>query len=233
MQKLIQLPVAIVAMAIAGLAHANLLSNASFESGIIPSPRPIDGGSTLDSTVPAQASAITGWTVSVDRVDWLQNSVLPGSVAAWGLTPQDGSRFVDLSGFTPGMPFAAISQSFASTIGLTYNVSFYLGATNTRPDIPLSDGTPSGVKLTVNGVPAMIAFPTLAADAPSKWEVRTGSFTATSASTTLSFEGTSGFNYIGLDNVVVTAIPEPGSMALMLAGLAAVGSLAARRRPQR
>ena len=232
MQKLIQLSLALVAMAVAGLAHANLLSNASFESGIIPSPRPIDGGSTLDSTVPAQASAITGWTVTVDRVDWLQNSVLPGSAAAWGLTPQDGSRFVDLSGFTPGMPFAAISQSFASTIGLTYNVSFYLGATNTRADIPLSDGTPSGVKLTVTGSPTF-TFPTLAADGPSKWEIRTGSFTATSTSTTLSFEGTSGFNYIGLDNVVVTAIPEPGSMALMLAGLAAVGSLAARRRPQR
>lgn len=218
-------------MAVAGLANANLLINGSFELGTMPNPRAIDGGASLDSAVAPEATAVTGWTVTIDKADWLQNSVLPGSDAAWGLKPQDGSRFMDLSGFTPGVPFSAISQTISLAPGL-YDISFYLGATNTRPDLPLGNGVASGLKLIVDGT-TTISIPTLASDGPNKWELRTGTFTASLPSTTLTFEGTSGFNYIGLDNVVVTAVPEPGSIALMLAGLAAVGSVVVRRRPQR
>jgi hypothetical protein len=59
-------------------------------------------------------------------------------------------------------------------------------------------------------------------------------FTATAATTTLSFVGASGVNYIGLDNVsvVATATPvsEPATLALMIASLSALGYVS-RRRP--
>ena len=60
-------------------------------------------------------------------------------------------------------------------------------------------------------------------------------FTAANPTTTISLLGTTGRDYIGLDNVTlsVTAVPEPGTWAMMLAGMAAVGSVAARRRVQR
>lgn len=57
----------------------------------------------------------------------------------------------------------------------------------------------------------------------------TTSFVGTGAGVALQFKGTSGVNYIGLDNVVVTAVPEPGALALMLAGIGVVGFVARRR----
>ena len=56
-------------------------------------------------------------------------------------------------------------------------------------------------------------------------------FTATSASTTLSFTnlGVTGTSYPQIDNVSVTAVPEPGTYAMLLAGLAAGGFVAKRR----
>ena len=50
-------------------------------------------------------------------------------------------------------------------------------------------------------------------------------FVAMGSTTTLSFVGASGVDYIGLDNVnvAVSAVPEPASVMLMLSGLAALG----------
>ena len=74
------------------------------------------------------------------------------------------------------------------------------------------------------------------------WYHESMTFTATGATTTLTLQGSAGFNYIGLDNVVVdlasaapgsvdpvAAIPEPSTWALMLAGLATFGGAARRR----
>jgi hypothetical protein len=50
-------------------------------------------------------------------------------------------------------------------------------------------------------------------------------FTASSATTTVSLTGSAGFQYIGLDNVVVEAaggdnpVPEPGSFLLVVGAL--------------
>ena len=56
-------------------------------------------------------------------------------------------------------------------------------------------------------------------------------FTATSASTMLSFKnvGATGTPYPQIDNVSVTTVPAPGTYAMLLAGLAAVGFVAKRR----
>jgi uncharacterized membrane protein YadS len=57
------------------------------------------------------------------------------------------------------------------------------------------------------------------------WQQLSFQFVAISSSTTLSFIGASGVNYIGLDNVVatVTAVPEPTTTVLLLAGMVAIG----------
>jgi hypothetical protein len=211
-------------MATTGLASANLLTNGDFELGTIPAPRAIDGGTTL----PVGATDVTGWTVITSTVDWLQTNTLSNNaMTAWQLDAQSGDRFLDLTGLNATAPYGGVQQTFATTPGTVYDVTFWLGSTNTSL---LSNGTPSALVSVAN---TTITAAVSVADTLNKWEPKAFQFTASSATSTLSFVGASGFNYIGLDNVSVTAVPEPGTIALMLAGLAAVGSVAARRRPQR
>ncbi len=73
--------------------------------------------------------------------------------------------------------------------------------------------------------PAVVAFATVApaqAVTLTQWSC--------SAATTGSSHATSGTNRFDRVTVQVTAVPEPGSCALMLTGLAAIGRLVTRRR---
>jgi len=72
------------------------------------------------------------------------------------------------------------------------------------------------------------------ANAGNAWQLEGFSFTAQSASTTLSFLGYTGNAYIGLDNVdvepiVSPGVPEPSTWAMMLLGFAGVGFAGYRR----
>jgi hypothetical protein len=219
--------VAAAVMAMSGLSSANILVNGSFELGTFPTGRIDDGGALLA----AGSTNLTGWNV-VAPVDWLQTfTVAPNAFSAWGLSPRAGDYFLDITGFdTNGTTFGKIEQTFPVQPLTTYIVEFWLG---TSLNSTLNNGSATALVTLANGVNVLTA--TQAADSSLPWTKYTTSFTtlAGDSQATIGFQGTSGFNYIGLDNVTVTAVPEPGSIALMLAGLAAVGSVAARRRPQR
>jgi hypothetical protein len=189
-------------------AHANLLTNASFESGAFLPP------SNQTVTLLPGATSITGWTVVNDAIAWI------GVGDPWGLDAFSGDRFLDLSDYTAGQPFGGVSQAVATTAGTSYLVTFSLGSSTFW-------GRPSALTVSAGGSSQTFTSPLTGGN--NDWEQRTMTFVATGALTTLVFSGAAGNNYIGLDDVSVTAVPEPASALLLLAGAAVVFGRVRRR----
>ncbi|HTT10733.1 MAG TPA: DUF642 domain-containing protein [Burkholderiaceae bacterium] len=205
------------ALAAGTSAQANLLINGSFELGGFVN----QGNDTMSP--PAGSTVITGWTVVADTTAWI------GPANPFNLTASDGSYFLDLTNYQLGAPFAGVTQTFVTTPGATYSVSFDLGSSDQW-------GLPDSLTASAAGTSQTFSSP---ATGTNTWTHEVLQFVATSASTALLLQGASGFNYIGLDNVDVELVsgpgpgpgpgqlPEPGTLLLLGIGLA--GAAAARR----
>lgn len=135
----------------------------------------------------AGSTVLTGWTISAGSIDWIGTY--------W--TAQNGARSLDLSGAGAG----AVSQTLATTIGKAYSVTFYLAGNPA--------GAPAVKNLTVSATgasPASYTFDTTGHSTSSMgWTLKEYSFSATSASTVLSFTSLTDSNAgPALDNIVVT-----------------------------
>ncbi|HSY06797.1 MAG TPA: DUF642 domain-containing protein [Steroidobacteraceae bacterium] len=202
-------------------AHAstNLLTNGSFELGTFTN----QGQDT--ETFTAGSTVMTGWTTTGNFVSWI------GATNPFSLSAQDGSYFLDLTGYHAGAPFGGVTQTIATTPGKQYDLSFYLGSYTA-----VWGGPPVSITAAAGGTSEL--FTNGSATSSSTWTLENLPFTAAGTSTTISLLGEAGFNYIGLDNVAVqcvntagcattggggTAVPEPAVFGLMSLGLAAVG----------
>lgn len=140
-----------------------------------------------------------------------------------GWTPQSTPFSLDLVGNISG----AISQTFGTIAGHTYNLSFYFS--NNSYGSP----QPAEANLTVGSLSDTI-FHGGATPSVMDWTLYSGTFTALANSTTLTFtenDTTPCCNGgIALDSVSVTAIPEPATWAMMVLGFMGVGFMAYRRK---
>jgi Protein of unknown function (DUF642) len=215
--------VALMLVGAAATAHAstNLLTNGSFELGTF-----TDQGQDTE-TFTAGSTVMSGWTTTGNFVSWI------GPTNPFGLSAQDGSYFLDLTGYHAGAPFGGVTQTIATTPGKQYELSFYLGSYTA-----VWGGPPVSITAAAGGTTGL--FTNGSATSSSTWTLENLMFTAAGTSTTISLLGEAGFNYIGLDNVAVqcvntggcgTGVPEPGVLGLMSLGVAAVG-LVRRRRPR-
>lgn len=167
------------------------------------------------STVQA-GQTIGPWTVTGDSVDLIGNY--------WQATP-NGGHTIDLAGNGAG----GITQNLTLSQGV-YEVSFYLGG---NPD---NGPATKNLTVSVDGVSVPFSF-TNAGQTHSNmgYQLETFDFTVlspTPITTALSFSGTDAANNpwgAVIGQVNVSSVPEPGSMALLLAGLGLVGTVARRR----
>lgn len=207
------------AMLAPATAHASLLLNGSFASTCgsgsfctysagnstdIPNWLVINGGNPTDSN--GSVDLITGY--------WQQ--------------PPGGGNSVDLD----GNAYAGLSQTFATEVGRSYTVTFYLSGN--------PDGAPATKDLGVDfgGVPLTFSYTVTGNRNDMDWLAETFTFIATSVSTTLSFTSldspstSAGFFGPVIGNVDVEATPEPTGIAMIGVAMMALFGLGAIRRRQ-
>jgi choice-of-anchor C domain-containing protein len=180
-------------LALAGtMLAAGPFTNGSFENGTY-----ADGGSGFQ-TLSAGASNITGWDIGDGGIDWI------GSL--W--TAQDPSKSIDMNATSAG----SISQTFDTTAGATYFVSFWL-AGNPTINPACTTGPKTLDVIATGGTTSSYSFDTtLTSYTAMGWLAKGYTFTASGTSTTLAFTSTTtGACGPALDNVGVTQVASTGA----------------------
>ena len=201
-----------LALGLAALApaHANLLANGGFES---------PGAAYAE--VPGGSMFISGWTTILSGVEYLN----PASPAALNIgSAFEGVMIVDLANFT--FSNGGIEQMFATAPLQQYTLTFAAG--NLKAYGRTGDGI---VDVQVGSLTTSVSTATDTGGTAVQWKPIALTFTALAPVTTLSFTNMqdSFTHFAFVDGVSVTAVPEPQAVALMLAGLAVVGTVARRR----
>jgi len=194
-------------------AYANLLVNGSFEQ---------PGTSCFSAT-----TTLPGWNVVSGNID-----IDTGTSRCSGISAADGNFFIDLLGSSyPG----TIEQSFETTAGSAYMVSFWFGGNPQWQYLPYAnDGPIKSMNALIDGdIAATYSIDTAGMSAyDAGWLLYSFEFVASSATTTLGFQSLNTGGVFGsfLDGVTVeqVQVPEPSTLALFGLGLLGLGI--ARRR---
>lgn len=198
-------------------SYANLVVNGSFEDGNLV-PLPANQGTMI--LVPGQTN-LTGWNILPDTIGWLENGHPFRDLLA-----SDGIRFLDLTEFPAGAPFGGVSQDINTIAGGTYDLSFDLGSSTDYGNVPSA--------ITVTAGATSRTFTSAQPTETNEWTTFSLQFAALSATTTISFLGAAGFQYIGLDNISVlgqgpSAVPVPAAVWLFGTALIVLVGFSKRR----
>lgn len=191
---------AIAACSFAAQAQ-NIVVNGSFEQ--------VSGNNTQNAGSWGIYTSITGWTGT-------PNIEVRDSVAG---NAQHGSNYVELDTYNNSGMFQTITGNG------WYELSFWYSA---RQGVAAGS---NGLGFTFGNLSGQVLANVAGAPSGNVWQQYTG-LVLLNGATSLMFHGTGRSDSLGgsLDNVSVTAVPEPESYAMMLAGLALMGSIARRRK---
>jgi hypothetical protein len=200
MKKLLAL-VLISAPLLAAAAPVNLLVNGSFEA------------TTQANGSWSRQNSISGWTVGANQVE-VRNGIAGNAL--------DGHNFVELDVDRNSW----ISQTIATATGQWYQLDFDV---SNRSGVAVAS---NGLDWSFGSAGGSALIASLNNSGDNQWMHFSSKVQATGSSLTLKFIATGNSDSLGssLDNVRVSAVPEPDSVMLMLAGLGAMGFVARRRK---
>jgi hypothetical protein len=186
-------------------AQGNLLINGSFEEPVV---------SYQDNVI--GSFSFPGWTGFSTGSGGDGNAGIDAGVD-YGLAPYDGNQEFSFNGGNPP-PGTYIEQTFATTPGSEYSVTFAVGRDGGYPDQILT------LESQIFGSSGQLAIQIGAPPSSIGWSLETFTFVADSELSTLQFTDISGSNPntdLDLDAVSVTAVvPEPSTVLLFLFGAA-------------
>ena len=186
-------------------AATNIVSNGSFESQQI-------------NQAWTSLSAITGWTSS-DAFEIQRGSNFGGQSNF--NTAIDGTQYLELN----GSKLTTATQTLTTAANSMYSLSFLYSG---RPD--QTQTQPSSMQVLWNNV----VVGTVSAPFNSGWQSYSYQLQSNnSSSSLLAFRSTGPTSQVSygsyLDAVAVSAVPEPGSLAMMLLGVGMVAFVSRRR----
>lgn len=221
-----QIAIMAAALLIAAQARASLdlVNNGSFDNTLNTfKVNHSDSGAMAlgTSSTINSGKVLPGWMVSAPaggNISW-DSGANPYHLSA--STGNQSQYFLDLTGWTDGSggQYGGVSQVVQHTVaGQTYRLTFDIGSSTTY------DGsTAPGIRVSINGGVLATDYATI--NGINNWTSETLTFTATGTTTRLLLSGVSAggpIEYIGLDNVRLSAVPEPTTL---IAGIGALGML--------
>jgi hypothetical protein len=205
---------------VAASASAQAVSNGSFETftGTFGS----DGGAQLI----ASSTTLTGWTIVGGEIAVLR------APNAYNLSASEGTNFLDLAGYSnSGFPKGLSQNLTGLVIGQAYTLSLDLGIRN-GACVNGGNNCTGPVQVTAGVGSTSQTFTHNSSTAGDVWNTYSLDFVANASSAPLTIQGIglpAGNQYIGLDNVSISPVPEPATFGLMLAGFISVCVMARPR----
>lgn len=196
-----------MALSLSANARANLIINGSFENVNDDGNTPIQSRTTVQ---PGDNTTVPGWTAINGGFDWCRDQKYSAYAGLYSVNFNHAG-------------FGGIAQTFATQAGQQYEVSFALVA-----PVSSKESSPCPITVSVAGGSYVFAIDT-AYIYEAAWKVNTFTFTATSDATTLAFSNEL-MNWAPvIDDVSVTAVPEPATYLAGLSLLAMMGAAARRK----
>eukprot|EP01041_Mallomonas_annulata_P019365 gene19365-38671_t len=161
-----------------------------------------------------------GWTTTGGPGIELQNNVAGSS-----FTGATNDVFVELDSHNGGSGQNNTTMSRTIAAPGQYLLEFLYSP---RPGVAANS---NGILVSLNGAALAPVF-TQQGGGNTIWSTKTIQFTALSANSTLSFAGAGISDTLGgyVDNIRLTAVPEPATWAMMILGFGGVGAALRRRR---